>query len=118
MAAWRTPEFLRLGFPPPDWVNSWSHNGYHDIVLGGGVVAGAIFGAYLLLGWSGIGRRPLRSGALDMLTATFVLVAASQESFFVGSHFLWALLVATLSRSSLSHTQATVEPGVESNEIR
>jgi len=98
MAAWRTPEFYRLGNPPPEWVNSWSHNGYHDIVLGGGLVAAMVFCVYLLLSWSSIGRSTTRSGALDMLLSGFVLVAATQESFFVGSHFLWALLVATLSR--------------------
>jgi hypothetical protein len=27
----------------------------------------------------------------------FVLAAATQESFFIGSHFLWALLVASLA---------------------
>jgi hypothetical protein len=32
-----------------------------------------------------------------MALAVFVLAAATQESFFVGSHFLWALLVASLA---------------------
>jgi len=27
----------------------------------------------------------------------FVLIAATQESFFIGSHFLWALLVASMA---------------------
>ena len=105
MAAWRNPEFFRLGFPPPDWVNSWSHNGYHDMVLGGGIVAGLIFCAYLLLGWSAMGRSATHISSLDMLLAGFVVVSATQESFFIGSHFLWALLVAALSRPSLVDEQ-------------
>ena len=105
MAAWRNPEFFRLGFPPPDWVNTWSHNGYHDMVLGGGIVAGLIFCAYLILGWSATSHSAIRVSSLDMLLAAFVVVAATQESFFVGSHFLWALLVAALTRPSLVDEQ-------------
>ena len=105
MAAWRNPEFFRLGFPPPEWVNSWSHNGYHDVVLGGGIVAGLIFCVYLLLGWSAMRRSVTHVASLDMMLAAFVVVAATQESFFVGSNFLWALLIAALARPSLVDEQ-------------
>jgi len=59
----------------------------------------------LILGWSATSHSAIRVGSLDMLLAAFVVVAATQESFFVGSHFLWALLVAALTRPSLVDEQ-------------
>jgi len=97
MAAWRTFDFFKQG----DWWavfdTEWSHNGYHDILLGGGVLAGAIFVAYLWLSSSDISLQPLSAALPRMLLTVFVLAAATQESFFIGSHFLWALLVAALA---------------------
>lgn len=70
-----------------------------DVLLGGGIVA-----AVLLVGgviWSGY--RYLDSA--DKETAAqwtpaimfFVLATATQESFFIGNHFLWLLLVASIA---------------------
>ena len=99
LSAWRTPMFLRRDL----WwsfVNSgWSHSGYMDVLLGGGIIA-----AILLIGvvvWSGY--RYL--GSADKETAAqwtpaimfFVLATTTQESFIVGNHFLWLLLVAAVA---------------------
>jgi O-antigen ligase len=94
MAAWYTPAFLKLGSWWATWNSTWSHNGYHDVVLGGGIVAATLFFIYLWLSLYAIGTRPQSEALVRLSMTVFVLVAATQESFFVGSHFLWAALVA------------------------
>ena len=96
MAAWRSPDFYNFGLWIPEWDTVWSHNGYHDILLGGGVLGGVIFVLYLWFGSFDVRLRSVDDAIPRVLLATFVLAAATQESFFLGSHFLWALLVATL----------------------
>ena len=99
MSAWRTPLFLRRDLWWSFVNTGWSHSGYMDVLLGGGIVA-----AVLLVGgviWSGY--RYLDSA--DKETAAqwtpaimfFVLATATQESFFIGNHFLWLLLVAAIA---------------------
>lgn len=98
MAAWRTTTF----FKRDGWWDlrdtSWSHSGYFDVLLGGGLVAGVMFIALVLVSGMRLHRvvlvEPL--GQLRYATAFFVLAAATQESFFMGTHFLWALLVWAL----------------------
>ena len=96
MAAWRSPDFFNFGLWIPEWDTVWSHNGYHDILLGGGVIAGVLFVLYLWFGSADLRTRSLETTMPCVLVATFVLAAATQESFFIGSHFLLALLVAAL----------------------
>ena len=113
MAAWRTPDFFRQG----DWWavfdTNWSHSGYHDLLLGGGVLAAALFALYVFLSARAIGRCTPREALPVMLTVSFVLAAATQESFFIGSHFLWAVLVGALaspsSRKALSDEKNSSE---------
>jgi len=97
MAAWQTFDFFKQG----DWWavfdTEWSHNGYHDLLLGGGVLAGAAFFAYLWSSTQAMSLQPWSTSIPRMLLIVFVLAAATQESFFIGSHFLWALLVAALA---------------------
>jgi O-antigen ligase len=99
MSAWRTPLFLRRDLWWSFVNTGWSHSGYMDVLLGGGIIA-----AVLLVGgviWSGY--RYLDSA--DKETAAqwtpaimfFVLATATQESFFIGNHFLWLLLVAAIA---------------------
>ena len=106
MSAWHTPLFF-LSSQEPTWMAwdlEWSHNGYHDLLLGGGIPAAVFFAAYV---WTG-SRRATQSTvpqvAPQLLLLTFVLAAATQESFFVGSHFLWALLVASLALKPVRNT--------------
>ena len=101
MAAWRDPQFL-LSSGEPTWMAwglEWSHSGYHDVLLGGGVPAAFLFAAYLWFSSQQIIASPLRAGVAQMLLVVYVLAAATQESFFIGSHFLWAVLVACLATS-------------------
>jgi len=98
MAAWRTKDF----FDRDGWWDlgdvSWSHSGYFDVLLGGGFVAGALFIALVVISGVRLHRIALVEplGQLRYATAFFVLAAATQESFFMGTHFLWALLVWAL----------------------
>ena len=96
MAARVTPEFFKQGtwWAAPE--TQWAHNGYHDLLLGGGVLAVVLFGAFVL-GAARAYDMSHPSGTIPRLALTvFVLIAATQESFFIGSHFLWALLIAAL----------------------
>lgn len=103
MAAWDVPHFRGQGVwwaVSPD--NSWAHSGYFDLLLGGGVVALALFVFWVVASYLSVDDRPQNSSRNNnhMLAAVtlslFVMAMATQESFFVGSHFLWATLVASL----------------------
>jgi O-antigen ligase len=99
MSAWRTPLFMHRDLWWSFVNTGWSHSGYMDVLLGGGIIA-----AILLVGvvvWSGY--RYLSSA--DKETAAqwtpavmfFVLATTTQESFIIGNHFLWLLLVAAVA---------------------
>jgi O-antigen ligase len=103
MAAWDVPHFRGQGVwwaVPPD--NSWAHSGYLDLLLGGGVVALALFVFWVVASYLNVDDRPQNSSrnnyqVLAAVTLSlFVMAMTIQESFFVGSHFLWATLVASL----------------------
>lgn len=97
MAARFNPEFFKQG---TWWVaveTQWSHNGYHDLLLGGGVLAAVLFVLYLWMSSRRFDRLPVSVVLPRLALVTFMLAAATQESFFVGSHFLWALLIASLA---------------------
>jgi O-antigen ligase len=97
MAAWRTLKFFQQGEWWAVWDTEWSHNGYHDLLLGGGVLAAVLFAGVVWFGMQEIGSHiALKNGIPYFLLVVFVLIAATQESFFIGSHFLWALLIAGL----------------------
>jgi len=97
LAAWRSPSFFEQGKWWAIWDTEWSHNGYHDLLLGGGIVAGIAFLAVVWTGMKAIGAHgSVREAIPIYLAVAFVLVAATQESFFVGTHFLWAILIAGL----------------------
>lgn len=99
MSAWHTPLFF-LASNEPTWMAwdlEWSHNGYHDLLLGGGVPAAALFVVYLFVASRRISVEKPRQVVTRLVIVAFVLAAATQESFFIGSHFLWALLVASMA---------------------
>lgn len=97
MAAWRTPLFFKQGTWWAVWDTDWSHNGYHDVLLGGGVLAMVSFAGMVWFGVRALGSSTsFGDVAPSFLLVCFVLAAATQESFFIGTHFLWALLIAGL----------------------
>ena len=99
MSAWRTPLFLRRDLWWSLTNTEWSHSGYMDVLLGGGLIAAVLFVAALL--WGGLRH----VGDVTKQTAAqwtpalmfFVLATATQESFFIGNHFLWLLFVAAVA---------------------
>jgi exopolysaccharide production protein ExoQ len=103
-AAWSTPEFLKRDLWWTTTGASWSHNGFLEVLLGGGIFGGLLFTGFVL--WAG--RRtiatvvsiPSESWRVGM--AMFVLVACTQEVFIIGNHFLWLLLVAVLTPQSVT----------------
>jgi O-antigen ligase len=105
MAAWRTIKFFEQGEWWAVWDAEWSHNGYHDLLLGGGVLAAVLFAGVVWCGMREIGSQAsLREAVPSFLIVAFVLTAATQESFFIGTHFLWALLIAGLFLPNLRRT--------------
>jgi O-antigen ligase len=99
-AAWSTPEFLKRDLW---WTTSgaqFSHNGFLEVLLGGGFIAGLMFLVFVVWsGWVRVGSVCEEElGQWSFALATFILVANSQEVFITGNHFLWVLLVASLSR--------------------
>jgi len=117
MAAWSTPEFLKRDLWWTVVGAQWSHNGYLEILLGGGVVAGLLFVLYVT--WSGYVKVnqvcELKYGQWSFSMAAFVLVSATQESFFVGNHFLWALLIACLTNNPTReehHLPTNAQPNI------
>jgi O-antigen ligase len=100
MAARRTLDFDRVGVWWAAIDTEWSHNGYHDLLLGGGVLAGILFFGVVVFGVRSLDQiADVRVATPRFLVIGFVLAAATQESFFVGSHFLWAMLIAALFAS-------------------
>ncbi|MFM7950071.1 MAG: O-antigen ligase family protein [Acidimicrobiaceae bacterium] len=101
-SAWRTPNF----FHERDywWAltsTTWSHSGVMDVLLGGGVIGAGLLVLAIL--WSG--ARQLErvftqtAGQWAFAATWFVIAASTQESFIVGNHFLWLLLVAAMGGS-------------------
>ena len=100
MSAWETPNFL----PRELWTwqktvaGPWSHSSYYDILLGGGLVAVALFLAMVLwaLRHHAIEISHIRFGSVYTVLFVFVLLSATQESFLVGNHFFMVLFIAGL----------------------
>lgn len=97
MAARFNPQFFKQGTWWAAVETQWSHNGYHDLLLGGGVLAAVLFVLYLWMSSRRFDRMPVSVALPRLALVAFMLAAATQESFFVGSHFLWALLIASLA---------------------
>lgn len=97
--AWSTPEFLKRDLWWTTAGSTWSHNAYLEVLLGGGIIAGALFCCYVL--WSGqrvaesVYHSP--SEVWRVGVAVFFLVACTQEVFVIGNHFLWLMFVAVLT---------------------
>ena len=108
LSAWRTPQFMNRDLWWSFVDTGWSHSGIMDVLLGGGLIGGALFVAALL--WGSFRH-------MDHVTTTlasqwtpaiifFVLGATTQESFIIGNHFLWVLLVAAVSTGSYDNRSA------------
>ena len=106
MAARFTPDFFQQGVWWAATETRWSHNGYHDLLLGGGVLAGVLFFFYVWESARSFDIVPASVGLPRFAACVFVLAAATQESFFVGSNFLWALLVAVLADARRASSSA------------
>ena len=102
-AAWSTPEFLKRDLWWTTAGASWSHNGFLEVLLGGGLIGGLLFASYVL--WAGqrtvatVVSMPSESWRVGI--AMFVLTACTQEVFIIGNHFLWLLLVAVLTPQTI-----------------
>ena len=101
MSAWRTESFLTRDKWWAFAASDWSHSSYMDILLGGGVLAAALFVGTIV--WSGYRNldlvRTTSAGQWNFAMMFFILSVATQESFIIGNHFLWVLLVAAVSGS-------------------
>ena len=95
-AAWHDPDFRAL-LPDELVTELGSHSAYFDVLLGGGALAGLLLVAVLGFSFASAGSRALEGPSptcIPIALVTTVAVAASQESFLIGNHFLFALFVA------------------------
>ena len=99
MSAWRTEAFLTRDKWWAFAASNWSHSSYMDILLGGGILAAILFVSAVI--WSGYRNlnlvRTTTAGQWNFAILFFILSVSTQESFFIGNHFLWLLLVAAIS---------------------
>ncbi len=99
MSAWRSSVFLRRDLWWSFTYTGWSHSGYMDVLLGGGIVAIALLIVAIIYG----GLRQITfvlhttAGQWTPAIMFFVMATSTQESFFVGNHFLWTLFVAAVA---------------------
>jgi len=86
---------------------TWSHNAYLDLLLGGGVVAVALFATAVI--WGMFRLVPSQEGnatvSWSIAFVFFYLAVCTQESFIIGNHFLWMLFVAVLTSGSTTLKQ-------------
>ncbi len=98
MAAWKSDVFLHRDLYWTVQGVQFSHSAYIDALLGGGIIGGLLLLLVLIYG----GYSQIESGLLSTAgqwsyaMTFFVLLASTQESFVVGNHFLWLLLVASI----------------------
>lgn len=98
MSAWKSSIFLRRDLWWTVEGAQWSHSSYIDVLLGGGVAGAVLLLVLLVYGGFSQLESALSSTAGQWIYAMtfFVLLASTQESFVVGNHFLWLLLVASV----------------------
>ena len=119
LAPWHADAF-RSRLPVELMGETWSHNAFLDILAGGGVVAAALMLAALWTGWNVQVRTLARNsgtGGWSILLMVFVLIAATQESFVIGNHFLYALLVAAMGVESLRDQGRETQNGNDSRRV-
>lgn len=99
MSAWKSPGFSLRDFWWTVQGVEFSHSSYIDVLLGGGIIGAALFLAAFTWGGFVQLRHAVLSTAGQWTYAImfFVLLSATQESFVIGDHFMWVLLVAAIS---------------------
>jgi len=107
-SAWNTPNFFHeREFWWALTSTTWSHSAVMDVLLGGGVIAAGLL--ILAIVWSGARQLDRvftqTAGQWTFAATWFVIAASTQESFIVGNHFLWLLLVASMAGSRNEPTQ-------------
>jgi len=107
-SAWNTPNFFHeREFWYALTSTKWSHSAVMDVLLGGGVIGAGLL--ILAIVWSGARQLDRvftqTAGQWTFAATWFVIAASTQESFIVGNHFLWLLLVASMAGSRNEPTQ-------------
>ena len=100
MSAWRTQGFFKnYEFWWSLTNNYWSHSAMMDVLLGGGVIGATLL--VVVIVWSGAQQLERvysqTAGQWTFAATWFVIAASTQESFIIGNHFLWLLLVASMT---------------------
>ncbi len=98
MSAWKSSIFMKRDLWWTVQGVEFSHSSYIDVLLGGGVIGVVLFLVAFVCGGYVQIRHAILSTAGQWTYAImfFVLLSATQESFVVGGHFLWVLLVAAI----------------------
>jgi len=98
MSAWKSSVFMKRDLWWTVQGGEFSHSSYIDVLLGGGMIGAVLFLVAFVWGGYVQIRHAILSTAGQWTYAImfFVLLSATQESFVVGDHFLWVLLVAAI----------------------
>ena len=98
MSAWKSSIFLKRDLWWTVAGAQFSHSSYIDVLLGGGIIGATLILLALIYGGYSQIESTLWStaGQWTFAMTFFVLLASTQESFVVGNHFLWLLLVASM----------------------
>jgi O-antigen ligase len=85
LSAWRSPNFFKHDRWWAITNTEWSHSGYMDILLGGGIIAAILFfGAVVWGAYRHLGHATKETAAQwTPAIMFFVLATATQESFFI-----------------------------------
>ena len=98
MSAWKSSIFMKRDLWWTVEGTEFSHSSYIDVLLGGGLIGSALF--LVAFVWGGFVQLKhaifSTAGQWTYAIMFFVLLSATQESFVVGNHFLWVLLVAAI----------------------
>ena len=109
--AWSTPEFLKRDLWWTTAGATWSHNSYLEVLLGGGIIAGALFCWYVIWSSQRVIESFLQSSSevWRVGVIVFFLVACTQEVFVIGNHFLWLTFVAALTPTTSRSAQPQLD---------
>jgi O-antigen ligase len=99
MSAWHTPQFFKQGKWWAVFDTTWSHNGYHDLLLGGGLVAAVLFAGVVWFGMRNIGSHTSLGGGV-CIDCSDTRVILHRNALSLGAADYWTLFECLSKQAS------------------